>query len=87
MMPGYYTKTQKVASSDAQNKEFYYCLPGSSKLLKAKPDEDLDLSKEKHPLISANKELGRSICISILDMVGKNPFSRLSDAYSESALK
>lgn len=38
-------------------------------------------------MVSENKLLGRSILVSILDMIKKNPYSRLPDDYNESYCK
>lgn len=85
MLPGYYSKTQNKQLQPISNAEFQYCHPTTSKILKDVPP-NISQSKQ-HPLISANKQLGRSICISMLDMVFKNPCSRLLDSFIENALK
>ena len=74
MIPSFYHKYQKNNLKEIKNSNFKY-FPYNKDFSYGIQNEDDN--KAENPLIEINKQLGRSICISVLDMLEKNPFSRL----------
>lgn len=76
MLPSFFYKIQKGALKEVKNKDFCCKIEGYGTPLKLKDEQQF-----QNPLIGCSKQLGNSLLVSILDMVQKNPFSRIDSDF------
>jgi hypothetical protein len=74
--------SSKVVKCEEKNRDFTYQSQESQEIYGFEPIYHVDFDHQ-NIIVTENKILGRAILVSILDMLRKNPYTRLADDFNE----